>query len=162
MIDRMYDEMTLERDITQRFGLDTTGMQIIAYKIPVSHTGEATVFLNSKKQLFVYIFAEANLVLADIKKIVARMHLKAETYLPPKGRPQYFDEVGTRKFREVFPGRSHVGESDIAYYRTLTPYNPALVAISEVEDGAIYRFDADATGGWRPSVKFTYRRIRTS
>lgn len=158
----MYDELSMERDIKQRFGVDASTMQIIAYRIPVSHTGEATVFLNSKKQLFVYIFAESNLVLADIKKIISRMHLLAETYIPPKGRPYYFDEIGTQKFREVFPGRTQVNESDIAYYRTLAPYNPALVSISEVQDGVIYRFDADASSSWRPEVKFTYRRIRTS
>lgn len=30
---------------------------------------------------------------------------------------------------------------DIIYYRTLDPYNPALVLISEVKNGEIYQFD---------------------
>jgi len=98
----------------------------------------------------------------DIKKLVARMGLKAELYLPPKGRPQYFDDIGREKFREVFPGRSHVSDEDIIFYRTLASYNPALILISEVKNGEIYQFDTDAIGNWRMAAKFTYRRIRTS
>jgi hypothetical protein len=34
--------------------------------------------------------------------------------------------------------------------------------ISEVKNGEIYQYDADARGGWRPHAKFAYRRIKTS
>lgn len=162
MLDTLYNELTMEREIKEHFGVSVENMQPIAWRIPISHTGEATVFLTEKKQLYVYIQAESRLLLADVKKAVARMHLKADTYIPPKGRPNYFDEIGRTKFKEIFPGRSVVSDSDIIYYRTLAPYNPALIAISEVLDGAIYQFDTDASTGWRPAVKFTYRRIKTS
>lgn len=162
MLDTLYNELTMEREIHERFGVVVDGMQPVAWRIPISHTGEATVFLSSKKQLYVYIQAESRLLLADVKKIIARMHLKPESFIPPKGRPDYFDEIGRTKFKEIFPGRTVVSDEDIIYYRTLAPYNPALVAISEVLDGAIYQFDTDASTGWRSAVKFTYRRIKTS
>jgi hypothetical protein len=90
------------------------------------------------------------------------MGLKVEMYMPPKGRPNYFDEIGRVKFGEVFPGRNTVLESDILFYRTLAPYSPALLLISEVKDGHIYQADSDARSGWRVGAKFAYRRIKTS
>ena len=90
------------------------------------------------------------------------MGLKAELYIPPKGRPDYFDEIGRKKFREVFPGRTHISDNDIIFYRTLSPYNPALIKILEITNGRIYKFDSDTTGNWRLATKFTYRRIKTS
>lgn len=90
------------------------------------------------------------------------MNLRPEMYLPPKGRPTYFDDIGREKFRTVFPGRKDVHESDIMFYRTLAPYSPALFLVSEIIDGTIRKADSDARGGWRAAAKFTYRRIKTS
>lgn len=162
MRESLYDELALERSIKQVFGIELDVRQAVAAHLRVSHVAEATVFLTSKKQLYVYITAQSKLLLGDVKKIVSKMGLKAEVYLPPKGRPHYFDEVGTAKFREVFPGRSHVSEEDIIFYRTLTPYNPALILVSEVTDGHIYQFDTDSSTSWRVAAKFAYRRIKTS
>lgn len=162
MTEKMYEELALERKINERFGVDIDVRQTIVAHVPVSHTSEATLFLTSKKQLYVYITGQSKLLLSDIKKIVSYMGLKADTYIPPKGRPHYFDEIGRQKFHDVFPGRSHVTAEDIIFYRTLTPYNPALVLISEVRDGHVNQFDVDAKGNWRAAAKFTYRRIKTS
>lgn len=157
-----YDELALERTAKERFGVDVDIRQMVAAQIPLSHTAEASVFLSSKKQLYVYISAQSRLVLGDIKKLIARMGMKAELYLPPRGQTDYFDMIGREKFREVFPGRGHISAEDIIFYRTLAPYNPALVLISEVKDGVIYQFDTDASRGWRAAAKFSYRRIKTS
>lgn len=162
MTEETFDELALERTCKDKFGLSVEIKQVIARRIPVSRTDTATVFLTKKKQLYVYIEAQSRVVFADVKKIVSRMGMKAELYLPPKGRPHYFDEIGKQKFSEVFPGRSHITESDIAFYRTLAPYNPALVQVGEIKDGVIMQYDSDASGGWRSAVKFAYRRIRTS
>lgn len=162
MSDKMYEELALERGIKQQFGVDVEIRQAIVFKVPVSRTAEATLFLTSKKQLYLYVTGQSKLLYSDIKKIVSRMGLKAELYLPPKGRPRYFDEIGEAKFREVFPGRSHITTDDTLFYKTLAPYNPALVLISEVESGEVSQFDADSASGWRHAAKFAYRRIRTS
>lgn len=158
----MYDDVALERTVQEKFGLPVDIDTAILRQVDVSRTAKATVFLTKKKQLLLYIDASSPLLLADVKKMVNRMGLKAELYMPPKGRPHYFDEVGRAKFRDVFPGRTTVTEEDIIFYRTLAPYNPALVMISEVKNGEIYQFDADARDGWRLAAKFAYRRIRTS
>lgn len=158
----MYDELALERVIKDRFGVIADINQMIVSRVPVSQLTEATLFLTTKKQLYLYISGQSKLLLGDIKKIVTRMGLKAELYLPPKGHPQYFNEIGRDKFREVFPGRSHVNDDDLSFYRTLVPYNPALILISEVKNGEIYQFDSDARTSWRVATRFSYRRIKTS
>lgn len=156
------ETMALEQAAKSGFGMILDVDTVIAHEIDVSNTGTASVFLTKKKQLLCYIHAQSHLTLGDIRKIIARMGLKAELYLPPKGHPHYFDDIGVAKFREVFPGRTPAGEHDLAYYRTLAPYNPALVMIAEVSNGVIMQHDRDARTGWRPSVKFAYRRIKTS
>ncbi len=162
MTDQIYNDLALEHIAKEKFGLDIEIRHTIASNIPISHTGTASVFLTTKKQLFVYIFAQSKLALADVKKIVARMGLKAEFYVPPRSQPDYFNEIGRDKFRKVYPGRSNITDDDIRFYKTLAPYNPALVQINEVKNGEIKQFDTDASGNWRVAAKFAYRRIMTS
>ena len=162
MNESIYDDLALEESARQRFGISLDVESVILRHAPVSRSSYATVYLTKKKQLYVYITGQSNLTLGDVKKLVSRMGLKPELFLPPKGRPHYFDEIARTHFKSVFPGRSHVNSDDLIYYRTLAPYNPALVQIQEIPDGIIRQFDADAQGGWRPATKFTYRRIKTS
>lgn len=162
MSDEIYDDLALERIAKERFGLDIDITKVIVRQVGVSRTATATVFLTQKKQLLVYISGHSKLLLSDVKKIVSRMGLRAEIYFPPKGQPDYFDAVGRAKFRAVFPGRDHIREQDLIFYRTLAIYQPALVLVSEVKNGEIYRYDSDARGNWRLAAKFAYRRIRTS
>jgi hypothetical protein len=162
MEDRWLDEMALEREAKDNFGMAVEIDKVVAHEVDVARAVKATVFLTKKKQLVCYIHGHTKLLLSDIKKIIVRMGLRVETYMPPKGQPTYFDDIGREKFREVFPGRGNISDQDIAFYRTLAPYNPALVLISEVRDGVIYQYDSDSRTGWRPAVKFAYRRIKTS
>lgn len=162
MSEEVYDDLALERVSRERFGVDVDISQVIARGIPVSRTANATVFLTKKKQLYVYISARSRLTLGDISKMVTRMGLKAELYLPPAGSPDYFNAIGREKFEAVFPGRAYVQDDELRFYRTLAPYNPALVLIQEVKNGEIFRFDSDTRGGWRLATRFAYRRIRTS
>lgn len=158
----IYDDLALERLVKEKFGMSVEIESVILRQSDVSRTAKATVFLTKKRQLMLYINATSPLLLADVKKLVSRMGLKAEQYMPPRNQPHYFDDIGRSKFLEVFPGRSRISRDDIQFYRTLAPYNPALVMISEVKNGEIYQFDADSRGGWRVGAKFAYRRIRTS
>lgn len=162
MTNDIYDDIAIERLAKERFGVDIDISQVIVRGIPVSRTADATVFLTKKKQLYVYISARSRLVLGDISKLVSRMGLRAELYLPPVGNPDYFNVIGREKFQQVFPGRTYIADDELRFYRTLAPYNPALALISEVKNGEIYRYDSDTRGGWRLATRFAYRRIRTS
>ena len=158
----IYDDFALEQTCKEHFGVATDIDKVIMRSAPVGKSARATVFLTKKKQLYCYIDGPTKLVLGDVMKIAGRVGIKAEMYFPPKGRPHYFDEIGREKFRTVFPGRKDVHESDIIFYRTLAPYTPALIAVSEVKDGTLCQADSDSRSGWRPHVKFAYRRIKTS
>lgn len=162
MSDEVYSDIQLERIVKDHFGVDIEIAKVILRDVEVGRMSTATVFLTTKKQLLVYISGHSKLLLGDIKKIIARMELRAELYFPPKNQPDYFNEIGREKFRSVFPGRGHINDEDILFYKTLAPYNPALVLISEVKNGEIYCYDSDARSGWRVAVKFAYRRIKTS
>lgn len=162
MKEEIYDDIAIERLSKERFGVVLEIDKVIVRGVPVSRTADATVFLTKKKQLYVYISARSRLVLGDISKLVARMGLKAELYLPPVGNPDYFNVIGREKFEQVFPGRTYINDDELRFYKTLAPYNPALVLIQEVKNGEIFRYDSDTKGGWRLAARFAYRRIRTS
>lgn len=162
MNDGQIDQLALEQAASDRFGFGVEVGKIIIQEVDVARAVRASVFLTKKKQLLCYIHGHSKLTLGEVRRIVRRMGLKAELYMPPKGQPQYFEDIAVRQFRAVYPGRQPVGDDDLAYYRTLAPYNPALVLISEVRDGHIYQFDPDDRSGWRVAVKFAYRRIKTS
>ncbi len=158
----MYDEIYLERDIKNHFGIDLEIDKPIVFNVPVGRTANATLFLTANKQLYLFIQGQSHLLLDDVRKITNHMGLKPDMFIPPKGRPNYFFEVGSAKFRQVFPGRKNITENDIRFYRKLAPYNPALILISEIPDGHVYQYDSDSANEWRVAVKFAYRRIRTS
>lgn len=158
----IYNDFAIEEIAKKQFGLNLDIDTVIVRQVPVSRTAHATVFLTKKKQLYAYISAESKQTLGDVKKIISRMNLKADTYVPPKNQPDYFDDIGREHVRTVFPGKTNITPSDLLYYRTLAPYNPALVLIHEVVNGEIKQFDTDSHGDWRPAVKFAYRRIKTS
>jgi hypothetical protein len=162
MNEQLYDDVALERQIKAQFGVTAEIDSMIARRIPVARNATASLFLTRKKQLFLYVHGETRLLLSDVKKIALRVGVRPELYMPPKGRPNYFDEVGTAKFNEVFPGRKATSPEDIAFYRTLAPYSPALILVHEVKNGVIYQYDSDSSGSWRHYAKFSYRRIKTS
>lgn len=162
MNEQVYDDIALEKAIKAQFGMATDIESVIVRDFPVGPTAKASLFLTNKKQPYLYVSSQSKLLLADVRKIVSHVGLRAELYIPPKGRPRYFEEVGLQKFREVFPGRTNIMDEDLAFYKTLTPYNPALILIAEVKDAVIMQFDSDSRGGWRQAAKFAYRRIKTS
>ena len=161
MNSEMYDDVTLEKKIKAVFGVEASVKSMVVRAIPVAPAAHAWVFLSTKGLMHTFIHGSQRLTLGDIKKILVRMGLKAELFLPPRKDRAYFDDIGRRKFQEVFPGRTVVNDQDLIFYRTLAPYNPALIQISEVRDGQIKQYDADAVGNWRTTVQFSYRRIKT-
>lgn len=158
----IYDDLALEETAKEQFGKAIDIKQVIARDIPTSHTTKASVFLTTKNQLYVFIDGRAPLTLGDVCKMIKRMGLVAEAYLPPRHEPNYFDKVAETKFKETFPGRVVANDQDLHFYRLLVPYNPALALISEVSDGVIRQFDASDSSNWRVAAKLTYRRIKTS
>jgi hypothetical protein len=162
VVNDLFDEVELERRVAAGFGLRVEVKSVIAASLPVAAGAIAVLFLTTKNQLFAFLVARGRLTKGEVTKIIRRMNLRAEHFLPPRAEPDYFQRVAEQKFQEVFPGRTAVRQEDLTFYETLVPYNPALVQIAEVVGGVVKQYDRDAVGGWRPALKFTYRRILTS
>jgi len=156
------DKANLEKYVWTMFGLQVEVKTIIANKVPAGASSMATVFLSNRGVLYAFVATRGGQTLGDVKKILSRMNLKPDQFLPPHADKNYFLESARDKFIKVFPGRQNINEKDLGFYRTLVSYNPALVQIAEVENGVIKQYDTDAVGHWRTNVKFTYRRITTS
>lgn len=161
MTEEIYNDIAAEAMMKERFGIQADIKTMIARSIPTSRTTEASVFLTTKNQVYVLITGRAPMTLGDIRKMIRRMGMVADAYVPPKHDPEYFDRVATAKFREVFPGRKAAGDADLRFYRLLAPYNPALVRIAEITDGVVRQFDSVDRDNWRVAAKYAYRRIRT-
>lgn len=158
----IYDDIALEAIALEHFGKRFDIEQVIARSIPTTHTTTASVFLTTKNQLYALVHGRAPLTLGDVRKIVKRMGLEAEAYLPPAHRPTYFDDIAVEKFKSVYPGRKDISDADLRFYRLSAPYNPALVLIAAVSDGVVRQFDPSDSTNWRVAAKFPYRKIKTS
>lgn len=161
MTEEVYNDTAIEKAANKQFHKKLDIKHVIVRNIPTSRTSQATLFLTANNQLFLYITAEASMILDDVRKITHRMGLEADEFCPPGGDRGYFDAVGTEKFKSAFPGRSVASESDIRFYKLLAPYNPALVKIAAIKTGEIKQFDLDS-GQWRHSARYSYRKVKPS
>lgn len=161
MNSEIFDDIALEEMAKNDFGVTLDITKVFVRGVPAGRSVQASVVLTTKNKLYALVSGSAPLTLGDIRKIILRMGLKAEAYCSPKGQPHYFDDIAVEKFKSVYPGRHDITDIDLRFYRLMAPYNPALVSISEITGGHINQFDPEATTGWRPSVKASYKIIQT-
>lgn len=159
MQEEIYSDINLEKFLQAHFGVNFEIDKVIARDIPVGRNSEAFIFLTKKKCAYVFISAEAKMLLGDVQKTLTKMGIKADKFIPPNGSKKYFEERARVKFLEVFPGRIKIGNDDLRFYKTLVPYNPALVEISEIRNGEIKAFNADTRGNWRVAKRFSFKKI---
>ncbi|HET8690379.1 MAG TPA: hypothetical protein VFL81_02995 [Candidatus Saccharimonadales bacterium] len=160
MNDAIYDDLAIEGSIRDEFNLQLDIKHVIVRGIPTSRTTKASVFLTTKNKLFAYIDGQEPLNLGDVSKMIKRMGLTAKDYLPPRRDDDYFDRIARAHFKKVYPGHHNPSANDLRYYRSLAPYNPALVEVEEITAGVIYQFDSQDSSNWRTAAKFSYRRIK--
>jgi hypothetical protein len=159
MIDDIVRDIDLEKRLLAQFGLRHEVAKMILRDAPVGGSAFATVFINKEQKPFVFIQSQTRLQVADIKRILRSMGLRVGAFAVPKGKPDYFEHEAAKKFLEVFPGRKHIGDDDLVFYKTLVNYSPAFAPVVEVVAGTIKVYDDDARGKWRPGAKFSYRQI---
>ena len=149
MQEEIYSDINLEKFLQAHFGVNFEIDRVVVRDLPVGRNAEA----------FVFISAEAKMLLGDVQKTLTKMGVRADKFIPPNGARNYFEDRAKVKFLEVFPGRVRIGEDDLRFYKTLVPYNPALVEISEVKNGEIKAFNADTRGNWRVAKRFSFKKI---
>lgn len=159
MNEEIFSDIAIEKTAARDFGRSLEIARVIIRDVPVSAEARATLFLTSSNALYLYVTSQAELLLADVKKIVRRMGLEAHQYVPPAGSPDYFEFVGRQKFHEVFPSRPTATDEDLAYYKTLAPYNPGLVRINRIKNSEVYGLDL-ATKEWHKVAEYRYTNIK--
>ncbi|HXH04835.1 MAG TPA: hypothetical protein VNI82_00200, partial [Candidatus Nitrosotenuis sp.] len=115
----IYDDIAVEAMAKERFGVSLDIQKVIARSIPTSHTTSATVFLTTKNQMYTIISGRAPMTFGDVRKVIRRMGMTADAYVPPRNEKDYFNRIALDKFKSVFPGRHPTGEHDLRFYRLL-------------------------------------------
>lgn len=155
------DHLQLLAQIEAQFGLLLDVKEMIADRVAVGRSINATIFRSPKNQLWVYLDSERRLTLGDVQKTLVKMGVRPFRFCPPIDQPNYFVEQATERFKQAFPGKPIGSENELRYYKTLVPYSPALIQVQNVVDGKIHIFDADTKGEWRVYKKLNYSKIPT-
>jgi hypothetical protein len=159
MNEEIYGDIAIERACKDKFVQTVDIADVVVRAEPVGITAQATLFKTTNGQVFLYITSQATQLLDDVQKIVTRMNLEAEHFLPPGAEAEYFERIGRDKFKTMFPGKPIASADDLRYYKNLAPYNPALVRISKV-NGEVRAFDPKSRT-WHKAKDYHYSKIKT-
>lgn len=159
MSPEVLDDVAIEKSVQDQFAQKLDIAEVIVRGAPVGSSARATIFKTANGQVFVYIVSQSAMLRDDVQKIVRRMWCEAEAYLAPRGDEEYFDRIGREKFAALFPGKPIVSEDDLRYYKSIAPYNPALVRLGKIK-GEIRAYDKQL-GLWRKVKDYAYSKIKT-
>ena len=159
MNDEIFGDLAIERTCKERFGLSLDIAEVIARGVQTGLASQGTVFKTTNGQVWLYVASQGPLLLDDVQKIVSRMNVDAELFMPPHGETDYFNRIGREKFKVMFPGKPIVGEEDLRYYKKLAPYNPALVRLARIK-GEVRGYNTQ-NKSWHKVKEYNYSRIRT-
>ncbi len=159
MSQQLLDEIHIEHFVETNFGLKLNIDTIIVNRLPVTRSNSVIVFNTDKNHFYVLFNSDMKYTLGDVQKILRKVNVVPHLFIPPIGRPNYFVDLATEKFKKTFPGRKINSEEDLRFYKTTVPYSPALVLIKEVKDGVLKCFDPDSRTGWRKIKAIKYKKI---
>ncbi len=160
MNDEIFGDIAIEKSAQEKFGVVLDIAEVIVRSAPVGITAQGTLFKTTTGQVLLYVASQAAQLLDDVQKIVMRMNLEADQFLPPNGETDYFNRVGGEKFKAMFPGKHITSDDDLRYYRNLAPYNPALVRIAKIK-GEVRAYDPQSRT-WHKTKDYSYSRIKAS
>jgi len=158
MNDQIYNDTIIERTIETAFNLKLNISEVVVRDVPTGYTAAATVFKMSPNVVYVFIQSQSAMLLADVRTMLRNMNIDAEAYMPPHGDKEYFERIGTQKFKAMFPGKHIMSADDTRYYQTLAPYSPALVRVARVK-GDIRGFHIE-TKSWRKVKDYAFNKIQ--
>ena len=123
----------VERISEEHFGSNLHVKKIIASDIVTGPDAYATLFADDTDTLYLLIeSSDIAMTLADVRSMVRSMNIKAKGYFIPRQDGNYFETRGREIYSTVFPGRK-ISPTSIAFYQTLSLYNPALVQVEHLK-----------------------------
>lgn len=157
MNEEVFGDIAIEKACKERFGISMDVTEVIVRGVSAGPASQATIFKSANGQVWLLVASQSPLVLDDVQKIVNRMNLEADLYVPPHGEKDYFTRIGSEKFKAMFPGKPIQSEDDLRYYKKLAPYNPALVRLSKIK-GEIRGYEAK---NWHKIKDYNFSKIKT-
>lgn len=157
MNEEVFGDIAIEKACKERFGATMDVAEVIVRGVSAGPASQTTIFKSANGQMWLLVASQSPLVLDDVQKIVNRMNLEADLYVPPHGEKDYFTRIGSEKFKAMFPGKPIQSEDDLRYYKKLAPYNPALVRLSKIK-GEIRAYEAKA---WHKIKDYNFSKIKT-
>lgn len=159
MNEEMLGDIAIEKSCKERFGVDFDIAQVIVRGVQTGTASQGSIFKTTNGQVWLYVTSQSPLLLDDVLKIVSRMNLEAEVFLPPNAETDYFTRIGSTKYKALFPGKHITSEDDLAYYKKLAPYNPALVRLGRIK-GEIRAYNPQSKA-WHKVKDYNYSKIKT-
>lgn len=159
MSDEIFGDFAIEKACQERFGVSFDIAEMVVRGVQAGTASQASVFKTTNGQMWLYVSSQSPLLLDDVQKIVTRMNLEADNYIPPHGETDYFNRIGRDKFKVMFPGKPIVSDDDLRYYKKLAPYNPALVRLNKIK-GEIRAYTPQ-NKGWHKVKEYSFSRIKT-
>ncbi|MGD8373919.1 MAG: hypothetical protein PVI21_03620 [Candidatus Woesebacteria bacterium] len=156
--DTSLESREVARVCSQYFGVNVDIKHMVIADVSTGKSSFTSVFEASDHTIYALCTSNENLTLADVRKIIHGMGMEADAYLPPMGSRNYFEDYGRRAFAMAYPARKIGSEKELAYYKTMAPYSPALVRISKI-NGEIREYLA-ALQRWQKAMGYSYRRIK--
>ena len=148
----------LEATCRAYFGTSFNIQRIVVSEVQTSASSHSSVFETTKGETYALCMSDSPLTLAEVKQVIRGMGMKAETFLPPLNKPDYFLQYGREAFLAAFPGRRLTAYDDISFYMSLAPYSPALVKVASVE-GELRQY-VPIVNKWHKLVDYSYSRIK--
>lgn len=148
----------LQEYCKSNFNVDLQINDILLNNAPTSINSQTTIFKDDNNMVYALYTSDDKMTLAEVMNLVKSMGMEADEYLAPGGDKDYFLRFGYKLFMSVFPNLKPNSTKEIAYYKTFTPYSPALVRISKVT-GEVREYNR-IWKQWQKSLNFSYNRMR--
>lgn len=148
----------IEQLSKEKFNVNLHVKSIIFDDIQTGKNSYTTIFRTDQHTMYALCESQDPLTLLDVQHIVKSMGIEPETYLPPHGEETYFMRHGHEAFLHAYPGRTLETDQERSYYRTLSPYSPALIQIAKIS-GEIRSYNT-ASPRWQKSDNFSYMRMK--
>lgn len=155
-----FTDLAITETIREEFARKLEITRMLVRDMQVSPVAHASVFRAKGGSVYVLIRSNNPMLLGDVMKIIRNMGAEADNFAPPSGVESYFTDHAIEKYRAVFPGKPVKNDAEeLRYYRTLVPYNPALVQLARIR-GELREYEPESRR-WNVVKRLTYSKINT-
>lgn len=155
-----FTDIAIAETIREQFAKKIEVSRMVVRDIQLSVTAHASLFRAKGGSMYVLIRASNPMTLGDVMKMLHGAGIEADEYVPPGGIVTYFGDKAVERFKEVFPGRRVMNDSeDLRYYRKLIPYSPALVRVARIH-GELREYEP-MSRQWKVVKLLHYSKIQT-